>query len=71
MKERKSETFHHIDMESVIDLSDIPNGTSVKWTADARLGGKVASLGQRLLNGQAEKTIRQLFGRLQKRLESA
>jgi len=71
MKERKSETFHHIDMESVIDLSDIPNGTSVKWTADARLGGKVASLGQRLLNGQAEKTIRQLFGCLQTRLESA
>jgi hypothetical protein len=61
-----------VDMEAVMDLSDTQDhGTSMKWTADAKVGGRVASLGQRLLDGQAEKIIRQLFGCLQKKLESA
>ncbi len=61
-----------VDMETVMDLSDTQEGgTSMKWTADAKVGGRVASLGQRLLDGQAEKIIRQLFGCLQSKLESA
>ena len=60
-----------LDMEAVMDLSDTSDGgTSMKWVADVNIGGKVASLGQRILDGQAEKTIKQLFACLQKRLES-
>jgi len=60
-----------LDMAAVMELSDTPEGgTSMKWVADVNIGGKIASLGQRILDGQAEKIIKQLFECLQKRVES-
>jgi carbon monoxide dehydrogenase subunit G len=60
-----------VDMETVMDLSDSGSGgTSMKWTADAKIGGRIASVGQRLLNGQAEKIIKQLFDCLKTTLEA-
>lgn len=60
-----------VDMETAVDLTESPNGgTTMKWAADAKVGGKLASLGQRLLDGQSEKIIRQLFSSLQQKLES-
>ena len=61
-----------VEMETAVDISDArEGGTSMKWKADAKVGGRLASLGQRLLEGQAEKIIRQLFGCLQQKLEAA
>ncbi len=61
-----------VDMETTMDISDAQQGgSSMKWAADAKVGGRIASLGQRLLEGQAEKIIRQLFECLQHKLESA
>jgi len=61
-----------VDMDTVMDLSDTSSGgTAMKWSADAKIGGRIASVGQRLLNGQAEKIIKQLFECLQGKLESA
>ncbi len=61
-----------IDMATTMDISDAQEGgTSMKWVADAKVGGRVASLGQRMLESQAEKIIRQLFECLQHKLESA
>jgi uncharacterized protein len=61
-----------VDMDMLIDLSDAASGgTSMKWSADARIGGRIASVGQRLLNGQAEKIIKQLFDCLKTTLEAA
>ncbi len=61
-----------VDMETVMDLSDTDaGGTSMKWTADAKIGGRIASVGQRLLNGQSEKIIKQLFDCLRTTLEAA
>jgi carbon monoxide dehydrogenase subunit G len=57
-----------VDLETTIDLSVSGTGTSMKWTAEARVGGRIASVGQRLLDGQAEKIIKELFGCLQKQL---
>lgn len=59
-----------IDLETTIDLAESEKGTTMRWTADARVGGRIASVGQRLLSGQAEKIIKELFGCLQKQLES-
>jgi carbon monoxide dehydrogenase subunit G len=59
-----------VDLETTMDLAEIVGGTRMTWTADARVGGRIASVGQRLLGGQAEKIIKQLFGCLQKQLES-
>ncbi|MGI0090753.1 MAG: CoxG family protein [Nitrososphaerales archaeon] len=62
-----------VDMDTVMDFSDGPNGigTSMKWSADAKIGGRIASVGQRLLSSQAEKIIKQLFDCLKTTLEAA
>ena len=61
-----------VDMETYMDFSDAADGgTLMKWSADARIGGRIASVGQRLLNGQAEKIIKQLFDCLKTTLEAA
>ena len=61
-----------VDMETIMDFSDSADGgTLMKWSADAKIGGRIASVGQRLLNGQAEKIIKQLFDCLKTTLEAA
>ena len=59
-----------VDVEMATDLTETPSGgTSMKWTAEAQVSGKVASLGQRLMQSQADKIIRQLFDCLRGKLE--
>jgi len=61
-----------VDMDTIMDLSDATSGgTAMKWSADAKIGGRIASVGQRLINGQAEKIIKNLFECLQGKLEAA
>lgn len=57
-----------IDLEAILDLAESDGGTSMKWQAEAKVGGRIASVGQRLLNGQAEKIIKQLFDCLHEQL---
>jgi carbon monoxide dehydrogenase subunit G len=59
-----------VDLETTMDLAESEKGTTMRWAAEARVGGRIASVGQRLLSGQAEKIIKQLFQCLQKQLES-
>ncbi|MFQ6011369.1 MAG: CoxG family protein [Nitrososphaerales archaeon] len=59
-----------IDMTTGLDLVDGPDGgTSMNWTADANVGGMIASIGQRLLNNGAEKMVTQLFDSIKTNLE--
>ncbi len=59
-----------VDVEMVTELADGGGGgTSMRWTADASVSGKMASLGQGLMKAQAEKIVRQLFDCLRKKLE--
>ncbi len=59
-----------VDVEMATDLSEAKEGgTSMKWTAEASISGRVASLGQGLVRAQAEKTIRELFDCLRAKLE--
>jgi carbon monoxide dehydrogenase subunit G len=60
-----------IDLQATMDLAEADGKTKMKWVAEAMVGGRIASVGQRLLSGQAEKTIKQLFGCLQGQLEKA
>jgi uncharacterized protein len=61
-----------VDIEMFIDLAEGPDaGTSMKWSADAKIGGRIASVGQRLIQSQAEKIIKSLFDCLQGKLEAA
>jgi uncharacterized protein len=61
-----------VDMEMYIDLAEgASGGTSMKWSAEAKIGGRIASVGQRLIQTQAEKIIKSLFDCLQGKLEAA
>ena len=58
-----------VDLETIIDLSDSGDGgTLMKWQAEAKVGGRIASVGQRLLESQAQKIIKQLFECLRHKL---
>ena len=61
-----------VDLEAVMDLAEDDSGTtSMSWRAEARIGGRIASVGQRLIGGQAEKIVHNLFGSIQAKLESS
>ncbi len=59
-----------IDLQTIMDLADEGKaGTILKWQADAKVGGRIASVGQRLLDSQAEKIVNQLFECLESRFK--
>ena len=58
-----------LEIEAVMDIAPKEKGSSMKWAADARVAGMIASLGLWLLEGQAEKTIREMFDCVRKRFE--
>ncbi len=59
-----------VDMTNVFDLIDGPDGgTSMRWKADANVGGMIASIGQRLLDTGAEKMVTELFDSIKTNLE--
>ena len=61
----------NIDIETVMDLVDSEKqGTTLNWKAEANVGGKLASVGKRLLDSQAEKIINQLFSCIKRELAS-
>ena len=58
-----------VDVEMEMKLTDWRDGgTSMEWTAEALISGRVASLGQGLVKSRAEKIIGDLFGCLEGRL---
>ena len=59
-----------VDVEMVTELTDHDGGgTAMRWTAEANVSGKLASLGQGLIKSQSERIIRQLFDCLRSKLE--
>jgi len=60
-----------VDMDMVATMSSRGDGgTTMNWTVDAKISGKLSSLGQRLIESQAEKIVKQLFDCLRQRLET-
>jgi len=59
-----------VDMEIVLAISaGEDGGASMRWRADVKVNGKVASLGQRLMEAQAERIIREFFDCFRQKLE--
>ena len=46
---------------ATVRLSDIPNGTKLAYDVEAQVGGKLAQLGARLIDGVAKKMADQFF----------
>ncbi len=60
-----------VDMEIAADLfSSGGGGTSMRWTAEANVSGKIASLGQRLMESQAERIVNQFFDCFRQKLDA-
>lgn len=58
-----------VDLESSFTLEDsATGGTHVKWAADAKISGMMASVGSRLIDAQADKYVKQIIGSLEKKL---
>lgn len=57
-----------IDLNAVFDLTEKDGMTVMNWSASALVGGKLASMGQRVMNRQAEKMIKQMFDSLKENL---
>jgi uncharacterized protein len=49
-----------MDLSLAITVEGTPGGSKGKWVADAKVGGLMASVGGRIINGVAEKYIRQV-----------
>lgn len=51
---------------AAITLSELPDGCELSYDAEAQVGGKIAQLGARLLDGVAKKLADQFFNNLAK-----
>jgi len=47
-----------------VELEDHPDGTKLKYTVDATVGGKLAQIGSRLIDSTAKKMANDFFGSL-------
>ena len=47
-----------------VKLQDDKNGTILKYEVDVNVGGKIAQLGSRLINGIAKKNVRLFFWKI-------
>jgi len=59
-----------VDLTLQITLEESGGGTRASWSAEAKVGGLLASVGSRLINGIAEKYIRQITETLRKKVAS-
>ena len=59
-----------LDIEAVMDLSENDGLTTMSWTADTKIGGKLGSIGQRVIGSQSRKMIDELFSSLKDKLLS-
>lgn len=50
-----------LDIIAEMNLSEEGGKTLMQWKATANVGGKIGSMGQRLITGQAQKIINEMF----------
>ena len=61
-----------VDLEIVVKIGEASKGrTSMNWAAEARVSGKLASIGQRLMESTAQKIIGQFFDCFREKLEGS
>ncbi len=62
--EAKSKSQGFATGSALIDLADADDGCEITYTAQVRIGGKIAQLGSRLVKGATSKVIGEFFGKL-------
>ena len=54
-----------------LDLTEVPEGTRVAYEGDVQVGGPIAGVGQRLLDGAAKMVVGQFFTGVRAQLEAS
>lgn len=57
-----------IDLGLELAVENTANGSKGRWKADAKVGGLLASIGGRILDGVAEKYVRQITESLRQKV---
>jgi uncharacterized protein len=57
-----------VDMKAEMELSDTEGGTLLQWKCDAVISGPIASIGGRLIDGEARKITEKVFNNLKNAL---
>jgi carbon monoxide dehydrogenase subunit G len=57
-----------IDLSMELSLENHDGGTRAKWVAETKVGGLLASVGSRLVNGVAERYIKQMTEALRQKV---
>ncbi len=50
-----------VDVDSTVVLIKTARGTEMRWSAEARLVGKLANIGSRLIESTADKKVQEFF----------
>lgn len=59
------------EMDSGMTLSETETGVAVEWWATVDIVGRIASLGQRLINPAANRIVKRFFSKIEEELRSA
>ena len=59
----------NIVIDMAIDLKEAPGGSQLVYRADVKVGGMMASLGQRVMNDTANRTVVSVFDCIKKQVE--
>ena len=70
MKAKGNGLSSSIELENSFTMEDAPGGTLVKWSADAKIAGLMASVGSRLIDAAAQKYVAETIGSLKEKLSA-
>jgi hypothetical protein len=59
----------NVDLDTLIELTEIPNGTKLSYKTNVKLRGLIVGLAQRVLGGAVDKTVASVFECVRKELE--
>lgn len=59
------------DADATIELSESDGATEIRWRADVRLSGPIATMGARIMGGTLDKKTAAFFENARKKLEGA
>jgi carbon monoxide dehydrogenase subunit G len=70
MKAKGNGLSSSVELDNTFTMEDAPGGTLVKWAADAKISGLMASVGSRLIDAAAQKYVSEIIGSLKQKLSA-
>lgn len=73
MKSKGNGLSSSVELENTFTIEESAggNGSLVKWAADAKIAGLMASVGSRLIDAAAQKYVSEIIGSLREKLSSS